>query len=90
MWIHTASSSVASRGRSAPLRSPAGRRPPKSHVGDSELAEAIGNRLIHSLRMQEQRGRVRRRGSGKASAYGGCRKLRACFDGNAKIQRRDA
>jgi hypothetical protein len=31
-------------------------------LGDTVLAKAIGNRLIHSLRMQEQRGRVRRDG----------------------------
>jgi hypothetical protein len=31
-------------------------------LGDSVLAKAIGNRLIHSLRMQEQGGKVRRDG----------------------------
>jgi hypothetical protein len=31
-------------------------------LGDSVLAKAIGNRLIHSLRMQEQRSKVRRDG----------------------------
>lgn len=31
-------------------------------LGDSVLQKAIGNRLIHSLRMQEQRGRLRREG----------------------------
>jgi hypothetical protein len=31
-------------------------------LGDTVLAKAIGNRLIHSLRMQEQRGKVRRDG----------------------------
>src|SRR5208282_360832 len=31
-------------------------------VGDTVLAQRIGNRLIHSLRMQEQRGRVARDG----------------------------
>ncbi len=34
-------------------------------LGDSVLAKAIGHRLIHSLRMQEQRGRVRREGKRK-------------------------
>ena len=34
-------------------------------LGDTGLAKAIGNRLIHSLRMQEQRGRVRRDGKRK-------------------------
>ncbi len=29
---------------------------------DAVLAKAIGHRLIHSLRMQEQRGRVKRNG----------------------------
>jgi hypothetical protein len=29
---------------------------------DAVLAKAIGHKLIHSLRMQEQRGRVRRDG----------------------------
>jgi hypothetical protein len=32
---------------------------------DSVLAKAIGTRLIHSLRMQEQRGRVKRDGKRK-------------------------
>jgi len=31
-------------------------------LGDGVLAKAIGHRLIHSLRMQEQRGRVKRAG----------------------------
>jgi hypothetical protein len=31
-------------------------------LGDGVLAKAIGNRLIHSLRMQEQRGKVQRAG----------------------------
>jgi hypothetical protein len=31
-------------------------------LGDGVLAKAIGHRLIHSLRMQEQRGRVKRDG----------------------------
>ena len=34
-------------------------------LGDSVLVKAIGHRLIHSLRMQEQRGRVRREGKRK-------------------------
>jgi hypothetical protein len=34
-------------------------------LGDSVLAKAIGHRLIHSLRMQEQRGRVKREGKQK-------------------------
>jgi len=34
-------------------------------LGDSVLAKAIGHRLIHSLRMQEQRGRVCREGKRK-------------------------
>jgi hypothetical protein len=33
---------------------------------DAVLAKAIGGRLIHSLRMQEKRGRVKREGSAKA------------------------
>ena len=31
-------------------------------LGDAVLAKTIGHRLIHSLRMQEQRGRVKRDG----------------------------
>lgn len=34
-------------------------------MGDSVLAKAIGHRLIHSLRMQEKRGRVLREGKRK-------------------------
>jgi hypothetical protein len=34
-------------------------------LGDTVLAKAIGNRLIHSLRMQEQLSRVRRDGKRK-------------------------
>jgi hypothetical protein len=33
-------------------------------VGDTVLAKAIGGRLIHSLRMQEKRGRGRETASG--------------------------
>ncbi len=34
-------------------------------LADAVLAKAIGHRLIHSLRMQEQRGRVKREGKRK-------------------------
>jgi hypothetical protein len=34
-------------------------------LGDSVLAKAIGHRLIHSLRMQEKRDKVRREGKRK-------------------------
>ena len=34
-------------------------------LADAVLAKAIGHRLIHSLRMQEQRGRVSREGKRK-------------------------
>jgi hypothetical protein len=34
-------------------------------MGDTVLAKAIGNRLIHSLRMQEKRGQVKRNGKRK-------------------------
>lgn len=34
-------------------------------LGDGVLAKTIGHRLIHSLRMQEKRGRVRREGKRK-------------------------
>ncbi len=39
-------------------------------LGDSVLAKAVGHRLIHSLRMQEQRGRVRREGTRKGVSVG--------------------
>jgi hypothetical protein len=35
--------------------------------GDTVLVKAIGNRHIHSLRMQEKRGRVHREGKKKGA-----------------------
>ena len=40
------------------------------HLADAVLVKAIGHRLIHSLRMQEQRGRVRREGKRKGVSVG--------------------
>jgi hypothetical protein len=44
-------------------------------TGDTVLAKGLTNRLIHSLRMQEHRGKVRRDAKRKGGRCGVCRSL---------------